>query len=64
MKLILISLSCLLLSGCAWQTIDQNDIKMSNEICAEHEGVFTIYSYFNGGIDVTCKNGYHTRVKY
>jgi hypothetical protein len=56
MKLILISISVLLLTGCFYQTVDKNDLDTAVKACGGYENIYKITSKFDGGEWVICND--------
>lgn len=54
MKFLVVILSCVMLSGCFYQTVNQYDIRRAIKLCGSIENVVEISSYATGAETATC----------
>mgnify|MGYP006883125209 CR=1 FL=1 len=58
MKKLIVLLSVLSLSGCFYQKVQPIDIKSAESFCADKGGVHHIKTWFDGDVEIYCKNHY------
>ena len=58
MKKLIVLLSVLSLSGCLYQSVHPVDIKSAESFCADKGGVHHIESFWQGKVEIFCKNHY------
>ena len=58
MNKLIVMLSCLMMSGCLYQTVNRYDLDEAEIICANQQShVVEISAQFNSKENVTCANG-------
>lgn len=55
-KFLLISILPLI-TGCIYQTVDEVDLKLANDLCKNNEGVKSLHRYVGVATNVICKDG-------
>lgn len=63
MKILYVIPVMFMLSGCLYQDVPKFIISKSEEICADHEGIWEITSFFEGTYVVKCNDAFATNVK-
>lgn len=56
-KFIVIAMAPMVISGCAYQTVNKYDIDDAIEKCGSFDNVVEISAAFDGAEEVTCKGG-------
>jgi len=57
MMKVALAVICLFVSGCMYQTVDQQDLAKAEHFCSTRDGIFYVESWFHGKEWVRCRNG-------